>query len=160
VAQGTSKGPWIIVAAIVLVGILIVFALILLLRPSGEGGGGTSPAVTPASPSPADSSPSPEKKHTRSPKPPKPSPSPAPSPPPAVDNTLLVREAAQKAAESDRPGEVKHVGNVEFFKDPGCSTREGASANVRYETSPKLGVWLLCKQGSKWKINQGPIYGE
>ena len=78
-----------------------------------------------------------------------------------MDNATLVREATQDAAEADRPGEVKHVGNVSFNKDSACATREGAAASVRYTTPVKQATFFLCqKSNGKWKVTQGPIYGE
>ncbi len=73
----------------------------------------------------------------------------------------MVRNAVEDAANADRPGEVKHIGNVNFFKDSGCATREGASVSVRYTSPVKQATWFLCKKGNgAWKVTQGPIYGE
>lgn len=155
--QPPSRGPWIIAGSIVVVGLIVVIALVLLFRDSSpEPEASPSPSVTETvSPS---ASPTP----TRT-RPPKPSvtPTPQPSPSPTVDNATLVREATQDAADADRPGEVKHVGNVAFMKNSSCATRNGASASVRYTSPIKQATFFLCqKSNGAWKVTQGPLYGE
>ena len=151
-----SRGPWIIAGAIVVVGLVIVIVMVLLFRDSG-----TSEPVVSVTPTESPS-PSPTPTRTRSPKPSvTPTESPTPAPSPSVDNSTLVREATQDAAEADRPGEVKHVGNVDFYKNTACATRQGAQANVRYTTPQKVAIFILCqKSNGNWKVTQGPIYGE
>ena len=156
-AAKRSSGAPIIAGAIVLVGLIVVIVLVLLFRDDTPEPG-PSPSPSPSlseSPSPS-ASPSPS--GTRSPKP---SPSPSPSPSPTVDNATLVRQAIQDAAEADRPGEVKHVGNVEFFKDSACATRDAAQASVRYTSPEKAAIFFTCQHANgRWKVTQGPIYGE
>lgn len=161
---GSGQAPWIIAGGIVFAALLVVIALVMLNKDSGSQTPTETPIVSPTEqiPSPTETKPP----HTRSPRPsrspkPSPEPSPSPSPSPVPDDSTLVRESAEKAAEADRPGEVKHVGNVSFFKDSACATREGAAATVRYTSSPKAASFLLCKNThGKWKVTQGPLYGE
>lgn len=161
-ASGSGKGPWIVAGAVIVAGIIVAIALVIVL--SGGSGPEPSPSGSPTqtqSPSQSPSaspSKSPRPKPTRSPKP-----SPSPSPSPVVNNALLVRQSVERAANKDRPGQVKHVGNVEFYRNrQGCSTGDSASANVRYtEADPqKAAVWISCRRGSRWIVTQGPIYGE
>jgi hypothetical protein len=79
-----------------------------------------------------------------------------------ADNPLLVRNAVERAANKDRPGEVKHVGNVRFLRGHGCASGEAASANVRYTTKDpsKIALWFACLKGNHWVVSQGPLYGE
>lgn len=159
---GSSQGPWIIAGAIVLAGLIVVIALVMM-----NSGGSSTPSPTPVASS---SAPAPEptatKTHTRSPRPSpsvtqSPSPSPTASPSPAIDPAVEVRQVVQDAAEADRPSDVRHVGNVQFYKDSACATREGGSANVRYNSAPKAGIFIVCKNThGRWKVTQGPLYGE
>jgi len=79
-----------------------------------------------------------------------------------VDDATLVRLAASKQAGLDRPGEVTHVGQVEFYSDnAGCpQTGEASSILVRYENPPKVGIYIFCKARAHWQYADGPIYGE
>jgi hypothetical protein len=150
-----DRGPWIIAGAIVLVGLLVVIALVLLLRDDDGGEVQGTP-----SPSPAEETPTPSPTRTRT-RTPSPSPSPQPSPTPTADDATLIRVAVQRAAERDRPGEVTHVGNVQFYRNPACATREGGQANVRYTVPPKVAIFIVCESSNgRWKVTQGPIYGE
>lgn len=159
---GSNKGPWIVAGAIVLAGLLVIIALVVLL-----GGNGSKPQASPSqSPTVTRSkSPHPHK----SPKPsvspsesPSQSPSESVSPSPTVDDTALVRAAVGKQADRDRPGELKHIGQVEFFTDKvGCAqTGQAASTFVRFTAQPKAAIYIFCKARAHWKYSDGPIYGE
>ncbi len=156
-----TPGPWIVAGAIVLVGVVVVIALAVLLGDGGSGEPQASPSVS--------SSPSSDKEHKRdrkSPRPersesPAPSPSPSPSPTSTVDPSVAVRSTILRAARKNRPGEVKHVGNVEFYKsNDDCPEKQAAQASVRYKGDPKFAIWIVCKQGDGWVVKHGPIYGE
>lgn len=162
--QRSSSGPWIIAGSIVLVGLLAIIASILLLKgTNGTGSPSPSPSIKH----------SPSRTHTprppRSPRPskspsPSPSPSPAPSvsPSPTVDNSALVRSAVTKQAGLDRPGELSHVGQPDFYTDPGgCpQTGQAASTTVRFANPPKVGIYIFCKARAHWQYADGPIYGQ
>lgn len=144
-----------------LVGVVIVIALVVLLGGGDSGEPQASPSVA--------SSPSPEKerKHERkSPRPeqsegPAPSPSPSPSPTPTVDPAVAIRSTILRAARQDRPGEVKHVGSVDYYKsNDECPEKQAAEANVRYKSDPKFAIWIVCKSGDGWVVKHGPIYGD
>ncbi|MEX1045817.1 MAG: hypothetical protein WD757_04990 [Actinomycetota bacterium] len=159
-AAGSGKGPWIVAGAVVVAGIIVAIALVIVL--SGGSGPEPSPSGSPTQTQSPSTSPSPSKsprpKPTKSPRP-----SPSPSPSPVVNNALLVRQSVERAANNDRPGQVKHVGHVDFYRNrQGCSSGDSASANVRYtEADPqKTAVWISCRSGSRWIVTQGPIYGE
>jgi len=81
-----------------------------------------------------------------------------------VNNTTLVRETVEQAAEAERPGQLKHVGSVAFMDDQNCATGNGASASARFDTSdnqPPAGTYFLCQNANgRWKVTQGPLYGE
>lgn len=79
-----------------------------------------------------------------------------------MDDTTLVRTAAEKQAKTDRPGELTHVGQVSLYADSaGCpQTGQAASAMVRFENQPKVGIYIFCKARAHWKYADGPIYGE
>ncbi len=156
-----NRGPLIIAGAIVLVGVLVVVALAVLLG----GGDSGEPQASPSASSP---SPEKERKHERkSPKPPRPSESPAPSPSaspsptPTVDPSIAIRSTILRAARQDRPGEVKHVGSVDYYRsNDECPEKQAAEANVRYKTDPKFAIWIVCKSGDGWVIKHGPVYGD
>jgi len=81
---------------------------------------------------------------------------------PAVDDATLVRVAASKQAGLDRPGEVTHVGQVEFYSDnAGCpQTGQASSTLVRFANPPKIGIYIFRKARAHWQYADGPIYGE
>lgn len=160
--SGSNKGPWIVAGAIVLAGLLVIIALVILL-----GGNDSNPKASPSqSPTMASSkSPRPH----RSPKPsgspsesPSPSPSESASPSPTTDDTALIRVAVEKQANRDRPGELKHIGQVEYYTDKvGCAqTGQAASTFVRFSVQPKAAIYIFCKGRAHWTYSDGPIYGE
>jgi hypothetical protein len=167
-SSNRSSGAPIIAGSIILVGILIVITLVILFR--GDGSNTAEPSTTPA----ASISPEPEPSKSKRPKSPRPdqsptpsaspsarpSPSPTPTLPPA--NYTVIRDTTERAANRDRRGEVKHVGEVRLYKTDKatCATRSGATVNVRYSDSPKFGVWYLCQKGERWLVTAGPLYGE
>lgn len=156
----SSRAPWIIGGSIVLAGLLIVIVLVLLLGGNNGNDQAASPSgsVTQPSPSPSKSP------HVRkSPDTPlRLSPSPTPSLSPTIDPTVAIREAVGKQANRDRPGEVKHVGQVDFYTDKaGCpQSGQASSTMVRFSTQPKAGIYIFCKAKVHWKYSDGPIYGE
>ena len=168
-SSNRSSGASIIAGSIILVGIIVVITLVVLFR--GDGENSAEPSTTPASSTSPDPDPEPSKsKDPKSPKPDTPSPSPSARPSPAPSPTLpppnydTIRATVERAANRDRRGEVKHVGEVRIYKtDKGtCATRTGASVNVRYTSADpsKFGVWYLCQRGERWFITAGPLYGE
>lgn len=159
-AKSSNRGPWIIAGAIVLAALLIVITLLLL---DDDGEEASSPSAT------ASEQPSP--RHSRSPRPSRPpgpsasptaTPSPSASPSPEVDPTEQVRQVVARQAERDRPGQVKHVGKVEFYADrAGCpQSGQASSTLVRFTEQPKFGIYIFCKAKVHWKYADGPIYGE
>lgn len=159
--RGGNNSAWIIGGSIVLAGLLVTITLILL---AGRGDDKAEPSDSPSIDRPTDeptqtNSPRPRKSPTPSPSP---SESPSPSPSPEVNESLVIREAVQKQADRDRPGEVKHVGQVEFYKDDvGCpQSGKASSTMVRYTTQPKVAIYIYCKAKVRWKYMDGPIYGE
>lgn len=160
---GNNNSAWIIGGSIVLAGLLVTITLILL---SGGNDEGAEPSGSPSIGQPSDE-PTPTKspRPQKSPRPsqsPSPSESPSPSPSPEVNEDLVIRQAVQKQADRDRPGDVKHVGTVDFYKDDvGCpQSGQASSIMVRYTTQPKVSIYIYCKAKVRWKYMDGPIYGE
>lgn len=176
-AKKSTRGSFVIAAAIVLVGLMVVVTLVILSRDDRE------PSVAPTTPAARVSdtpkvkpvptelnsdghgstrdvfSPIPEP--STSPEPSQ-SPEPSSSPSPSINEDDLVRARVTRDADKDRPGELAHVGNVEIYttSKQTCASKLGASANTRYDTKPKLGTWFLCKDGERWIVVSGPVYGE
>lgn len=156
-----NKSAWIIGGAIVLAGLLISITLILLAGGNDDNAGpSASPSVD-----------QPSKAPTRSPRPrktpgasttPSPSATRSPSPSPQADPTIVVRAAVEKQATRDRPGEVKHVGTVDFYTDKvGCpQSGQASSTMVRFTTQPQVAIYIFCNAKVRWKYMDGPIYGE
>lgn len=169
-AKKSSRGSFVIAAAIVFAALLIAVTLFALLR---------KPAPTP-SPRPKTT---PAGRVTKAPKAPpvaggftlpgkdpfSPIPEPTPSPPtkspqpqPTSTDDDLIRDRVLREARHDRPGDVLKVVNVRITHTDRqtCASKLAASANARYSMDPKIGVWFLCKSGDKWVITSGPLYGE
>ena len=160
--SGNSTNTWIIAGSIVLAGLLIMIAILVVSGGDDEPKAGSSPSIDQPTDEPT-GTPTPRKSRSPRPKPsPTPTPSPSPSPSPTVDPAVALRALTQKQADRDRPGEVKHVGQVELFKDStGCpQTGQAASVYVRFSTQPKFGIYIWCEARVRWKYHDGPIYGE
>ena len=67
-----------------------------------------------------------------------------------------------KQAARDRPGELVHVGQIDFYTDKaGCpQTGQASSTMVRFENQPRVGIYIFCKARTHWQYANGPIYGE
>jgi len=157
--RSNNKSAWIVGGSIVLAGLLVSLTLVLL---AGGGDDASAPSSSPSTEQPSQS-PSRSPKPHRSPQPsPSPSTSPSPSPSPQVDETQLIRATVEKQAARDRPGEVQHVGKVDFYTDNvGCPpTGQASSTMVRFTTDPKVAIYIFCRGNVRWKYMDGPIYGE
>lgn len=141
-----------------LVGIIIVLVLVLVLKSNGgDSTASPSPTVQTSAPTTA---PTPTATHTRKPKPSPTTTSPTPPPSPQPSQAEALRAAVEKKANKDRPNEVKHVGNAQFYRSSDCPSKQAGQANVRFTVAEKAGFYIFCLDGSKWVYSQGPTYGE
>lgn len=163
--SGSNRNTWIIAGSIVLAGLLVMIGILVVAGGNDDGIDSGQPGDSPSvvgSPSPTET---PKPARSRSPRPTPtegPPPSPSPSASPTVDAVVVLRTQTQKQAERDRPGEVKHIGQVDFYSDPdGCpQSGEAAAVYVRYTGQPKFAIYMWCRGRAHWKYHDGPIYGE